>query len=78
MMAADMDTLSGSLLSKVRAVASFEPILTSPTQFSLPLDWHCDDHDFFFCSNELMTGVSAHEVNNCVDSLVPGRCRRSG
>ena len=38
MTAADMDTLLGTSLSKERAVAAFEPILTSLTQFSLPLD----------------------------------------
>ena len=78
MRVADMDTLPGTSFSKERAVTAFEPILTSLTQFSLPVDWHCDDHDFFFCGNELVTGASAREVYNCVDSLVPGRCRRSG
>ena len=68
----------GTSLSKVKEVATFEPILTSLTQLSLPLDWHCDDHDFYFCGNELVTGASVCEVYNCVDSLVPGRCRRSG
>ncbi len=68
----------GTSLSKVRAAAAFEPILTSLTQFSLPLNWHCDYHDFFFCGNKLVTGESVHEVFDCVDSLVSGRCRRSG
>ncbi len=78
MTATDMDTLPGTSLSKERAIAAFKPMLTSLTLFSLPLNWHCDDHDVFFYGNELVTGASARKVYNWVNSLVPGRCRRSG
>jgi hypothetical protein len=36
------------------------------------------NNNFFFHGNELVTGVSVHEVNDCADLLVPRRCVRAG
>ena len=55
-----------------------ETMLTSLPQFSFPLDWCCDGHDFFFRGDKLVTGASAREVYDRAFSLVPRRCVRAG
>jgi hypothetical protein len=53
-------------------------MLTSLPQFSFPLDWRCDGHDFFFRGDKLVTGGSTREVYDRAFLLVPRRCVRAG
>ena len=55
-----------------------ETMLTSLPQFSFPLDWRCDGHDFFFRGDKLVTGASAREVYDRANSLIPRRCVGAG
>ena len=52
--------------------------MTLLPQFSLPLDWRCDDNDFFFRGDGLVTGANVCEVYDRADLLVPRRCVRAG
>jgi hypothetical protein len=53
-------------------------MLPSLPQFSFPLDWHCDGHNFFFRGDKLVTGASTREVYDRAFLLVPRRCVRAG